>query len=74
MISLASVIEKEERNNSYKPTIAGIFLNRLDIRMRLDADITLCYGLKKPYDACTPTIIVQNLKDNTNAYNTRQRS
>jgi cell division protein YceG involved in septum cleavage len=28
-VALASVIEKEERNIQEKPTIAGIFLNRL---------------------------------------------
>jgi len=28
---LASVVEKEERNNDNKPTVAGIFLKRLEI-------------------------------------------
>jgi cell division protein YceG involved in septum cleavage len=30
-IILASVLEKEERNNTNKPTVAGIFLKRLEI-------------------------------------------
>jgi len=28
---LASVVEKEERNNDNKPTVAGIFLKRIEI-------------------------------------------
>lgn len=68
---LASVIEKEERSNANKPTIASIFFNRLETNMKLDADITLCYGLQKPYTYCTPNIIVQNLADASNPYNTR---
>lgn len=39
--------------------------------MRLDADITLCYGLKEPYETCTPKIIVRYLDDTNNLYNTR---
>lgn len=74
IIILASVIEKEERNDNNKSTIAGIFLNRLDTWMRIDADITLCYWLKQSYKSCTPSVIVANLYDKTNLYNTRQRT
>lgn len=41
--------------------------------MRLDADITLCYGLKQPYAVCTPTYIARYVSDKTNVYNTRQQ-
>jgi len=68
---LASILEKEERNITNKPTVAGIFLKRLSIWMALDADITLCYGLKTPYDVCTPAVIGRNIWDKTNTYNTR---
>jgi UPF0755 protein len=40
--------------------------------MRLDADITLCYGLKEPYETCTPSVIVKKISDKSNIYNTRQ--
>lgn len=70
-LTLATVIEKEERNDLNKPTIAGLFVNRIDQWMRLDADITLCYGLKEPYETCTPKIIVRYLDDVKNLYNTR---
>lgn len=68
---LASVIEKEERTDANKPTIASVFFNRLDAGMQLDADITLCYGLQQPYSSCTPQVIVHNLRDSSNPYNTR---
>jgi len=70
-MKLASVIENEEKANANKPAIAGIFLNRIQQGMRLDADITLCYGKEITYDLCTPAYIVQNLKDSANGYNTR---
>jgi UPF0755 protein len=71
-MKLASVIENEEKSNANKPTIAGIFFNRLQEGMRLDADVTLCYGKAVTYDVCTPAFIVQNLYEESNPYNTRQ--
>ena len=71
ILVLASVIENEEKRAENKPIIAGIFLNRLEKGMRLDADITLCYGLKITYDQCRQNIL-QNLNDANNPYNTRQ--
>jgi UPF0755 protein len=68
---LASVIEKEESVDANKPLIASIFFNRLESGMRLDADITLCYGFQEPYETCTPARIVENLQDTANPYNTR---
>ncbi len=72
-IILASILEKEERNNDNKPTVAGIFLKRLDIWMKIDADITLCYGLKTSYTDCTPSVIAKSVSDKNNIYNTRQQ-
>lgn len=71
LMKLASVIENEEKSNANKPSIAGIFLNRIQQGMRLDADITVCYGKAVTYETCTPSYIVQNLKDSANGYNTR---
>lgn len=72
VVSLASIVEKEERSTKNRPTVAGIFLNRLNNRMRLDADITLCYGLHEPYETCTPAMIGRKVGDKSNVYNTRQ--
>lgn len=74
LLILASVIEKEERNKSNKPVIASVFLNRIQQWMRLDADITLCYGLQKPYEVCTPAFIAEGIYDEKNLYNTRKQS
>ena len=70
-ITLASIVEKEEKNNANKPTVAWIFYNRLQNWMLLWADITLCYGLAEPYSECTPNVIVKHLDDTNNKYNTR---
>lgn len=70
-ITLASIVEKEEKNNSNKSTVAGIFYNRLKNWMLLWADITLCYWFAKPYSECTPNIIAKNVNDSKNKYNTR---
>lgn len=68
---LASVIEKEEKVAANKSPVASVFFNRLANNMLLGADITLCYGLEQPYTACTPQVIVANLQDTSNEYNTR---
>ena len=71
IITLASIIEKEERNPLNKPVIAWIFLNRIANDMRIDADITLCYGLHQWYESCTPSLIARSISDTYNLYNTR---
>ena len=70
-ITLASIVEKEEKNDDNKPTVAWIFYNRLRDWILLWADITLCYGLAQPYSECTPNVIVKHLDDTNNRYNTR---
>jgi len=72
LINLASIVEKEERVDSQRKDIAWVFYNRIKNDMRFDADITLCYGLKRGYDQCSPSVIVQHLYDRSNLYNTRQ--
>lgn len=70
-ITLASIVEKEEKKDANKPTVAWIFYNRLNNWMLLWADITLCYEFAKPYSECTPNIIAKNVNDSNNKYNTR---
>lgn len=74
LITLASVVEKEEKNSNNKSTVAWIFINRLQVWMKLDADITLCYGLHMPYEMCTPSVIVSKIADKNNPFNTRQNA
>lgn len=45
IITLASIIEWEARNNDEKPVISGLYWNRLDRGMRLQADPTVNYAV-----------------------------
>jgi len=71
---LASIVQKEERSSKNKPQVTSVFYNRLETKMQIDADISLCYGLARPYSKCTPEVIVNNLRDKNNLRNTRARA
>lgn len=47
VITLASIIDEETANNAEKPMIAGMYLNRYNSGMPLQADPTVKYALKK---------------------------
>ena len=64
---LASIIEKEAGNHSEKTEIAGVFLKRISIGMKLQADPTIIYGLLPNFDG---DIRKSDILDKNNIYNT----
>jgi len=47
VIALAAIVQKESLKSEERPFIAQVYLNRLKKRMRLQADPTVIYALKK---------------------------
>lgn len=45
IVKVASIVEREARDRSESATIAGVYQNRLDIGMKLDADPTIQYAI-----------------------------
>ncbi|MAR95320.1 MAG: hypothetical protein CMD46_03050 [Gammaproteobacteria bacterium] len=67
ILILASIIEKEAGNEAEKIKISSVFLSRLSINMRLQADPTIIYGLLPNFDG---DIKKSDILDKNNKYNT----
>ena len=66
LLILASIVEKETALAVERPRIAGVFLERLKRKMRLQTDPTVVYGLGERFDG---NLTRQDLREKT-PYNT----
>ncbi len=64
---LASIIEKETGQADERPTIGGVFTNRLNRGMLLQTDPTIIYGLGEQFNG---NLKKSHLQDKSNPYNT----
>ncbi len=69
LLTLASIIEKETGTPEERPQIAGVFVRRLNVPMRLETDPTVIYGMGSAY---TGNIRRRDLDTDT-PYNTYTR-
>ncbi|WP_396194329.1 endolytic transglycosylase MltG [Flavobacterium sp.] len=64
VITLASIVHKETVKKSERPTVAGVYLNRLKDGMKLQADPTVIYALKlrdKNFDQVIKRVLYNDL-------------
>lgn len=69
VVTLASIVQREAVHDDEKPLIAGVYLNRLEIGMRLEADPTVQYGLGSS-ESWWPRITVDDYLGAVSLYNT----
>ncbi len=69
LITLASIVEKEEKNPLEKSTVAGILKYRLQNNWNIWADITVCYPHKLTAQECK--MVVSKYIREQSEYNTR---
>ncbi len=65
VLTLASIIEKEARFDSERPIISAVYHNRIKKKMRLQADPTVVYGIKKISDGITKADLKRDTPYNT---------
>lgn len=66
-LTMASIVEKETGDASERAQIAGVFVRRLQQRMRLQTDPAVIYGLGATFDG---NLRRRHLNDSSNPYNT----
>jgi len=72
IVNLASILEKEEKSDSEKPTVAWILQKRYKDNWMIGADITVCYPHDLTAEACKMEL--SSHIDEVNEYNTRTKT
>jgi UPF0755 protein len=70
VVTLASIVQRESVHPEENPKIAGVYRNRLDIAMKLDADPTVQYGIGYKDGAWWPQITQDDYTNAVHPYNT----
>ena len=70
LVTLASIVEKETSVPEERARVAGVYSNRLRIRMLLQADPTVMYGMGPDFKG---RLLFKHLEDEKNLYNTYRR-
>ncbi len=68
VVVLASIVDGETNKESEMPVIAGVYLNRLRIGMKLQADPTLQYARGGPWGRLDSKVLKMNSPYNTYKY------
>ena len=74
VITLAAIVNEESRKADERPRVAGVYLNRLRKGMKLQADPTVVYAMKRQandYDLAVRRLLYKDLeiKSPYNTYN-----
>jgi len=72
IVNLASILEKEEKSDSEKPTVAWILQKRYKQNWMIGADITVCYPHNLTSEACKMELSSHIAE--INDYNTRTKT
>lgn len=70
VLTLASIVEREANTTESMRYVAGVFKNRMDIGMALQADATIEYVLEHDLNELRPGELAQNLREVDSPYNT----
>jgi UPF0755 protein len=70
LISLAAIVQKETSKVSEMPIVAGVYLNRLRIGMKLQADPTVVYAITDGYGSMRGRRLYYKHLTNKSFYNT----
>jgi len=74
--SLAAIVHKETAKNDERPTVAGVYINRLKNGIKLDADPTVIYAKKledKDFNQVIKRVLYKDLEI-VSPYNTYRRT